>query len=53
MTIDVEPMICQFSPRVRVLGDGWTVVTEDGGLAAHYENSILITDDGPVILTQV
>ena len=53
MTIAVEPMICQFSPRIRVLGDGWTVVTEDGGLAAHYENSILITEDGPVILTQV
>lgn len=51
MTIAVEPMVCAGDWRVRVLKDGWTTVTEDGSLAAHYENSILITDDGPEILT--
>ena len=51
MTIAVEPMVCAGDWRVRVLKDGWTTVTEDGSLAAHYENSILITEDGPEILT--
>ena len=51
MTIAVEPMINQGSWEVRVLSDGWTVVTADGGLSAHYENSILITDGEPEILT--
>lgn len=51
MTIAVEPMIAQGSWKVRVLDDGWTAVTEDGGLAAHYENTILITDAEPEILT--
>ena len=37
--------------RVKVLGDGWTTVTVDGRLAAHYENSILITDGEPEVLT--
>lgn len=51
MTIAVEPMICQGDYRVRVLKDGWTTVTVDGSLAAHYENTILITDGEPEILT--
>ncbi len=51
MTIAIEPMITEGSFKVKVLPDGWTVKTEDGKLAAHYENTILITKNGPVILT--
>ncbi len=51
MTIAVEPMINQGSFEVRVLSDDWTVVTADGKLSAHYENSLLITDGAPEILT--
>jgi methionyl aminopeptidase len=51
MTIAVEPMVCQGDWRVRVLKDGWTTVTVDGSLASHYENTILITDGEPEILT--
>jgi methionyl aminopeptidase len=51
MTIAVEPMLCAGSGDVRVLDDGWTVVTADGGLAAHVEHTIGITKDGPVVLT--
>ena len=51
MTICVEPMICAGDYRVRVLSDGWTVVSVDHSLAAHYENTILITDGEPEILT--
>lgn len=51
MTIAVEPMVNAGDWQVRVLKDGWTVVTADGKLSAHYENSILITDGEPEILT--
>ena len=51
MTIAVEPMVNAGDWQVRVLKDGWTVVTADGSLSAHYENSILITDGEPEILT--
>ena len=51
MTLAVEPMINQGTWEVRVLKDGWTVKTADGTLAAHYENTILITDGEPEILT--
>ncbi len=51
MTIAVEPMVTQGTWEVRVLKDGWTVVTKDGKLAAHYENTIAITDGEPEILT--
>ncbi len=51
MTLAVEPMINAGGWQVRVLSDGWTVVTADGKLSAHYENSILITDGEPEILT--
>ena len=52
MTIAVEPMVNAGAPEVRVLPDGWTVVTKDGSLSAHYENTIAITDNGPMILTE-
>ena len=51
MTICVEPMVCAGDWHVEILDDGWTVVTADGSLAAHYENTILITDGEPEILT--
>ena len=51
MTIAVEPMVNAGTYEVRVLKDGWTVKTLDGKLSAHYENTILITDGEPEILT--
>lgn len=52
MTLAVEPMVNAGAAGIRVLKDGWTVKTADGSLSAHYENSILITEDGgPEILT--
>ena len=51
MTIAVEPMVNVGTHEVRVLKDGWTVVTADGKLSAHYENTVLITDGEPEILT--
>ena len=51
MTVAVEPMINMGRPDVEWLDDDWTVVTEDGSLSAHYENTILITDGEPEILT--
>ncbi len=51
MTLAVEPMVNQGVPDVRVLRDGWTAVTADGKLSAHYENTVLITDGEPEILT--
>ena len=51
MTLAVEPMVNQGKFETKVLSDGWTVKTKDGSLAAHYENTILITDGNPEILT--
>lgn len=51
MTLAIEPMIALGSYEVRVLGNDWTVVTVDGSKAAHYENTILVTDGEPEILT--
>jgi methionyl aminopeptidase len=51
MTLAIEPMVNQGTHEVRVMRDGWTVKTLDGKLSAHYENSVLVTDSDPVILT--
>ncbi len=51
MTLAIEPMINMGRADVEWLDDDWTVVTEDGSLSAHYENTILITEDEPEILT--
>ena len=51
MTLAIEPMINMGRADVEWLDDDWTVVTEDGSLSAHYENTILITDGEPEILT--
>ncbi len=50
-TYAVEPMVCAGRPDTNVLDDDWTVVTADGSWAAHVEHTIVITDDGPQILT--
>ena len=51
MTIAIEPMVNAGLPGVKVLNDGWTVVTQDGSLSAHFEHTVLITEGEPEILT--
>jgi methionyl aminopeptidase len=51
MTIALEPMVLTKTFRTRVMPDEWTVVSADGGLTAHYEHTVAITEDGPMILT--
>lgn len=51
MTLAIEPMVIMGKPNILELDDGWTIITEDGSLAAHYENTILITEKEPEILT--
>jgi len=51
MTLAIEPMVIAGKPNILELDDGWTIVTEDGSLSAHYENTILITEKEPEILT--
>ena len=53
MTIAIEPMINEGSGAVKVLPDGWTVKTRDGKLSAHFEHTVAVAADGPVILTQI
>ena len=53
MTLAIEPMINMGSYDVKVMPDGWTVLTKDGSLSAHFEHTIVITPDGPQILTKV
>ena len=52
MVLAIEPMINLGRPEVRVLEDGWTAVTVDGSYSAHFEHTVAITKDGPVILTR-
>ena len=51
MALAIEPMVTLGSPEVGVLPDAWTVVTMDGGCAAHWEHTVAVTDDGPWVLT--
>lgn len=53
MTIAIEPMINAKGSAVEIKPDGWTVVTASGSLSAHFEHTVAITDNGPVILTRV
>ena len=54
MTIAIEPMINQGTHEVKELKDGWTVITADNKLSAHYEHTVLITPEGePILLTDV
>ncbi len=52
MVFAVEPMVNVGSPETRLLKDGWSVVTADGSLSAHFEHTIAITDDGPEVFTR-
>ncbi len=51
MTLAIEPMVNAGRPEVKILNDGWTVVTQDGSLSAHFEHSVLVTESEPEILT--
>lgn len=53
MCIAVEPMINEGTHKIKTLSDGWTTVTADGKLSAHYENTLAITKDGPKLLTLI
>ena len=51
MVLAIEPMVAMGRPEARVLGDGWTAVTRDGSLAAHFEHTVAVTAAGPLVLT--
>ena len=53
MTLAIEPMVNAGTHEVKVRGDGWTVVTLDGKLSAHYENTVAVTESDPIVLTDV
>jgi methionyl aminopeptidase len=50
--VAIEPMVNVGTAEVLVKDDGWTAVTKDGSLSAHFEHSVAITDDGPVVLSR-
>jgi methionyl aminopeptidase len=52
LVVAIEPMVNAGRPEVEVKDDGWTAVTKDGSLSAHFEHSVAITDDGPVVLSR-
>jgi methionyl aminopeptidase len=51
MTLAIEPMVNMGKPAVKVLADGWTAVTKDGSLSAHFEHTVAVTKNGPMVLT--
>ena len=53
MVFAIEPMVTMGGPAVKVLQDGWTAVTRDGSLAAHFEHTVAVTDAGPQVLSQI
>lgn len=52
MTLAIEPMVNVGKPGVKMLSDGWTAVTRDGSLSAHFEHTVAVTKDGPLVLTR-
>lgn len=52
MVMAIEPMVNVGRPDVKILKDGWTAVTVDGTLSAHFEHTVAVTEDGPLVLTQ-
>ena len=52
MTLAIEPMVNVGRPAVKVLADGWTAVTKDGSLSAHFEHTVAVTKAGPLVLTR-
>ncbi|MGH7781369.1 MAG: type I methionyl aminopeptidase [Candidatus Binataceae bacterium] len=53
MALAIEPMVNEGTPELEILADGWTAVTADGKLSAHFEHSIAITSNGPIILSEL
>ncbi len=53
MVLAIEPMINQGGYKTRVLEDGWTAVTQDGALSAHFEHTVAVTDNGPYVLSRI
>lgn len=53
MVLAIEPMVNAGRPAVRVLDDGWTAVTVDGSLSAHFEHSVAVSQDGPIVLSRL
>lgn len=53
MVFAIEPMVCQGGPDVEILADNWTAITRDRSLAAHFEHSLAITENGPVVLSEL
>jgi methionyl aminopeptidase len=53
MTIAIEPMVLVGTPKTRVLADQWTVIAADNSLTAHYEHTVAVTGNGPLILTRI
>jgi methionyl aminopeptidase len=53
MTLAIEPMTCAGGWQIRILNDGWTAVTQDGGLAAHFEHTVALTEAGALILSRL
>jgi methionyl aminopeptidase len=51
MTLAIEPMVNAGLPDIKILKDGWTVVTRDGSISAHFEHTVLVTENDPEILT--
>ena len=51
MVLAIEPMVNMGRPAVKVLADGWTAVTRDGSLSAHFEHTVAVTKNGPDVLT--
>jgi methionyl aminopeptidase len=52
MVLAIEPMVNEGGPAVVIEDDGWTAVTKDGSLSAHFEHSVAITENGPMVLSR-
>ena len=52
MVLAIEPMVNTGTPKAKILADKWTAVTEDGGYSAHFEHSVAVTENGPLVLTR-
>ncbi len=53
MVLAIEPMVCEGGPEVEMMKDNWTAVTRDRSLSAHFEHSVVVTENGPVILSEI
>jgi methionyl aminopeptidase len=53
MALAIEPMVTLGSPKILMAADGWTAQTKDGRVAAHYEHTVLVTEEGVEVLTRI